>query len=48
MEVIGTAIGSGLGYICNSIKFNSSGNLYAGGSFTTAGGHPANYIAFYS
>jgi hypothetical protein len=39
------ALGSGLNEECKTIAFDSTGNLYAGGVFTTAGGNSANYIA---
>ena len=39
------ALGSGLNEECLTIAFDSSGNLYAGGVFNTAGGNSANYIA---
>ncbi len=38
-------LGDGLNAEVYAIAFDSSGNLYAGGSFTTAGGSAANYIA---
>ena len=38
-------MGLGLNNNCNTIAFDSSGNLYAGGGFTQAGGLPANRIA---
>ena len=40
-----SALGSGLNSNCNTLKFDSTGNLYAGGSFTTADGNLANRIA---
>jgi hypothetical protein len=46
-----SALGAGMGLISgcccevDCLAFDSSGNLYAGGYFTTAGGGPANYIA---
>ena len=38
-------LGSGMDKEVYALAFDSSGNLYAGGSFTTAGGVPANRIA---
>ncbi|MBU4224407.1 MAG: hypothetical protein KKC71_01120 [Chloroflexi bacterium] len=38
-------LGSGMNNIVYALAFDSSGNLYAGGSFTSAGGTPANHIA---
>ena len=46
-----TALGSGMEIKdgtspdVHAVVFDSSGNLYAGGNFTTAGGVAANYIA---
>lgn len=40
-----TGFGSGMDDQVNALAIDSSGNLYAGGTFTTAGGVPANYIA---
>jgi hypothetical protein len=40
---------AGFGGPCvNALAFDSVGNLYAGGNFTTAGGAPANFIAEWS
>jgi hypothetical protein len=40
-----SALGSGLGFTCIAIAIDASGNVYAGGNFTTAGGISANRIA---
>ena len=38
-------LGSGMNLNVFTLAFDLSGNLYAGGVFTTAGGVPANYVA---
>ncbi len=38
-------LGAGMNNRVNALAFDSAGNLYAGGSFTTAGGNTANRIA---
>jgi hypothetical protein len=40
-----SALGTGLNSYCNAIAVDSTNNVYVGGSFTTAGGVSANYIA---
>jgi LPXTG-site transpeptidase (sortase) family protein len=40
-----SALGSGVNSSVLSLEKDGSGNLYAGGSFTSAGGVPANYVA---
>ncbi len=40
-----SALGTGLPAICRAIAVDGSGNIYAGGEFTTAGGVSANRIA---
>lgn len=41
-----TALGSGLNNVCSSIAIDpSTGDVYAGGTFTEAGGTPINYLA---
>ncbi len=40
-----SALGSGTGTEVLSIAIDGSGNVYAGGTFTSAGGVSANYIA---
>ncbi len=44
-SALGTVTNNGLNGICRTIAFDSSGNLYVGGNFTTAGGITANGIA---
>ena len=41
---VGVAKSGSQAYV-NAIAIDGSGNVYAGGNFTTAGGNPANYIA---
>jgi hypothetical protein len=41
-----SALGSGMNDTVYALAFKS-GNLYAGGEFTTAGGNSANYIAMW-
>lgn len=36
---------SGVNSAVVELAFDGSGDLYAGGTFTVAGGNPANYIA---
>jgi hypothetical protein len=38
-------LGSGANYHLYALAADASGNVYAGGGFTTAGGSPANYVA---
>ncbi len=40
-----SALGTGMNDIVYALAFDASGNLYAGGQFTTAGGVAANRIA---
>ena len=40
-----SALGTGMDSVVYALAVDSSGNLYAGGDFTTAGGIAANYIA---
>lgn len=41
-----TALGSGMNNVCSSIAIDpSTGDVYAGGTFTEAGGTPINYLA---
>ncbi len=40
-----SALGSGTNYTVNALAFDTSGNLYAGGDFTTAGDKFSPYIA---
>jgi len=40
-----SGFGSGMNNIVRTLVFDSSGNLYAGGNFTTANGVTVNYIA---
>jgi hypothetical protein len=42
---VGQKDGKGLNYMVNALATDSSGNLYAGGGFNTAGIKPANHIA---
>ena len=41
-------LGSGLNDDCYAIEFDSNGNLYAAGGFTTAGGNAANNVAMWN
>ena len=40
-----STLGSGMNGYVNALAWDGSGNLYAGGDFTTAGGVTANYVA---
>ena len=40
-----SALGSGMNSTVKALAFDNSGNLYAGGYFTTAGGETVNRIA---
>ena len=44
-SALGTGSNNGVGGLVKTLACDASGNLYAGGSFTTAGGANANYIA---
>ncbi|MGE0083817.1 MAG: Ig-like domain-containing protein [Desulfococcaceae bacterium] len=39
---------TGMNNTVYAVAYDSNGNLYAGGNFTTAGGKPSNHIAWYT
>jgi uncharacterized delta-60 repeat protein len=42
---LGTGTANGVGSTVNALAVDGSGNVYVGGSFTTAGGNPASRVA---